>query len=423
MSEPGSSRPGDPGDPDNPFGFLFGAGGPDLSAALHQFADLLSGSGGPVNWDLARRTAMGALPSADVAVHGNATGDAADALRLADLWLDPVTTLPAAIVTATAWSRREWLETTLPAWQQLVEPLAVHVVDAMGSALPAEAQAMAGPLSGMMRQIGGAMFGGQVGQALASLATEVLSATDVGIPLTPAGKAALLTANVVAFAEASGLPTEEVRLYLALREAAHQRLFAHAPWLRSHVVDLVTEYAAGITVDTSGIEEAMRELDPGNPEALQQALTGGLFEPQDTPAQQAALARLETALALIAGWVDDVVDAAASERLPSSGALRETLRRRRAEGGPAEQTLATLVGLELRPRRLRDAATLWGALRQRHGIEARDTLWAHPDLLPSSADLDDPLAFSERAPGADDWGAELPGWDSPPADEPPAPSA
>ena len=68
-----------------------------------------------------------------------------------------------------------------------------------------------------------------------------------------------------------------------------------------------------------------------------------------------------------------------------------------ATGGPAEQTFATLVGLELRPRRLRDASTLWGSLRARQGIEARDGVWMHPDLLPTAADLDDPLGFREDA--------------------------
>jgi putative hydrolase len=96
-----------------------------------------------------------------------------------------------------------------------------------------------------------------------------------------------------------------------------------------------------------------------------------------------------------------VVAQAAGERLPGHGALAETMRRRRASGGPAEQTFATLVGLELRPRRLRDAATVWGAMAQQHGTAERDRLWSHPDLLPTSDDLDEPLDFVARQ-GADD---------------------
>jgi len=121
-----------------------------------------------------------------------------------------------------------------------------------------------------------------------------------------------------------------------------------------------------------------------------------------TPEQQTALARLETLLALVEGWVDDVVTAAATGRLPGADALRETLRRRRATGGPAEQIFATLVGLELRPRRLREAATLWRTLRERRGIEGRDEVWRHPDLLPGGDDLDDPEGFVRRSDAGDD---------------------
>jgi putative hydrolase len=130
---------------------------------------------------------------------------------------------------------------------------------------------------------------------------------------------------------------------------------------------------------------------------MQEAMEGGLFDLSKSPAQQAALERLEITLALVEGWVDDVVGQATHERMPTAAKLQEAVRRRRAAGGPAEQTFATLVGLELRPRRLRDASTLWGSLRTRQGTEGRDGVWMHPDLLPTDADLDDPLGFREAA--------------------------
>ena len=144
---------------------------------------------------------------------------------------------------------------------------------------------------------------------------------------------------------------------------------------------------------------------------MQEALQGGLFEPAQTPAQQAALQRLETTLALVEGWVDEVVSQAAT-RMPTAVKLQEAVRRRRAAGGPAEQTFGALVGLEIRPRRLRDAATLWGSLRDRFGADGREAVWAHPDLLPTAADLDDPLGFrsdlSEPKPLTDEeFDAEL----------------
>jgi putative hydrolase len=252
------------------------------------------------------------------------------------------------------------------------------------------------PLAGIMSQVGGLMFGAQVGQGLGGLAQEVVSATDVGIPLGPRGVAALVPENVAAFGSGLERPADEVRLYLALREGAHQRLFAHVPWLRQRLLDAVDAYSRGISIDLPAIESAMQGVDPMNPESVQEALAGGLFTPEQTPEQAVALRRLETLLALVVGWVDAVVAAAAGSRMPGADALREASRRRRATGGPAEQTFATLVGLELRPRRLREAAALWWSVTEKRGVSGRDAIWSHPDLLPTAEDLDDPLGFGER---------------------------
>jgi putative hydrolase len=108
-------------------------------------------------------------------------------------------------------------------------------------------------------------------------------------------------------------------------------------------------------------------------------------------------------LALTEGWVDFVTQQASS-RLPKADSLAEAIRRRRASGGPAEHAFATLVGLELRPRRLREARALWEAITTEVGATARDDLWRHPDSLPTEVDLDNPEAFLEklRSPVSED---------------------
>ncbi len=392
-----------------PFGFGPGNGGngddDELAGKIPLFAELqklMSWSGGPVNWDLARQIALSSLTGEHRAVSTNEQRQVEEAVRLADLWLDDATDLPSGVSSIEAWSRVQWIEKTLPAWGTLCDPVAARVVGSMGSIVPEEMRAQLGPMAGVMNQFGGLMFGAQVGQGLAGLSQEIVSAADVGLPMGPSGVAALLPQNVLAFGEGLERPEEEVRLYLALREAAHQRLFAHVPWLRQRLLDTVDAYARGITIDTSALEQAMGGIDPTNPESIQNALSGGLFAPEETPEQQIALRRLETLLALVEGWVDAVVQSAASDRMPGADALREASRRRRATGGPAEQTFSTLVGLELRPRRLREAAALWWAVTQQHGVSGRDGVWGHPDLLPSAEDLDDPLGFAERMSNNDE---------------------
>jgi putative hydrolase len=405
----------EPEEPQNPFkgtpfeqffsgamGGMGGQGMPDLNQLFGQLQSMLQPYDGPLNWDvaidLARKTVAQSPDPSPSAAQQNAV---ADALQLADHWLDDTTGFPSGVMSTAAWSRAEWIVNTTDVWKVLVEPVALQSVGALGSALPDDARAQAGPILGILGRAIGALLANQVGSGLGTLAGEVLSVSDIGVPLAPAGKAALVPANVAAFAEGLDVEADDVLLYLALREAAHQRLFAGVPWLREHLIGAVTAYAEGIEVNVEGIqqrvEEQMRGIDPGNPEAMQQLLEGGMFELPDSPAQKAALERLEITLALVEGWVDEVVSQATEGRMPSAGKLQEAVRRRRAAGGPAEQTFATLVGLELRPRRLRDASTLWGSLRTRQGIEARDGVWMHPDLLPTAADLDDPLGFREGA--------------------------
>jgi putative hydrolase len=422
-SGPGGTGSGGASGPLGPFG---GAGplGPmgdpqQFADALRQFADLMSWQGGPVNWDLAKNIARQTVAQkGDASVLESDRSKVIQALRLADLWLEDTTEFPSGIRTSEAWSRSEWVEATLPVWSKLCDPIAARAVEAMSGLItdPAELSAdlppemkailggFGGPggLGGMMRQIGGMMVGGQTGAAVGALAEEVVSSTDVGLPLGPAGTAALLPAGVAAFGAGLSVDEEEVRLFLALREAAHHRLFGHVPWLRSRLLGAVEDYARGIKVDTSALRDAMPQIDPSNPEAINEVLSGAaLFQPEDTPEQKAALARLETVLALVEGWVSTVVAAAAGDRLPQADALAEAIRRRRATGGPAERTFATLVGLELRPRRLREAAAIWQALTSERGVAGRDQVWSHPDLLPTAEDFDDPEGFLRGRPELD----------------------
>lgn len=404
----GSSSGGSGGG--SPFGGAFGAGPGgvpnfdvgQLGQMLTQLGQALSQSGGgqqgPVNYDLAQQLAVQQLHGEQKTERPTQEQVKAieEAVHLAELWLDPTTALPAGTRSVAAWSSVDWVEKTLPTWRRLCDPVAQRVSGAWLEALPEEAKQAAGPLLSMLGQMGGMTFGSQLGSGLAQLGAEVLTSTDVGLPLGPEGTAALLPANVEKFVAGLERPSSEATVFLAAHEAAHHRLFNHVPWLRQRLLATVEEFAQGIHVDTSSLEDLASKVDPSDPTSMQEVMSSGVLEPKTTPEQQNALNRLETLLALVEGWVDVVVQDAVGDRLPGAEALSETVRRRRASGGPAEQTFATLVGLELRPRRLRAAANLWRLMTERHGVDGRDRVWEHPDLLPDSSDLDEPLDFADR---------------------------
>ena len=393
----------------DPFGF--GSGDmADLGQIFTRLGQMFSGAGsamntgssaGPVNYDLARQLASSSIGFTAPIAESTVTA-IADAVRLAELWLDPATALPAGTTKAVAWTPNDWIDNTLDTWKRLCDPVAQQISTVWASALPEEAQGMAGPLLSMITQMGGMAFGSQLGQALGRLSREVLTSTEVGLPLGPKGVAALLPTAIEEFSAGLEQPRSEIMTFLAAREAAHHRLFSGVPWLSSQLLGAVEAYARGISIDMSGIEELAQGFNPAamtDPSAMENLLNQGIFEPKASPEQEAALERLETLLALIEGWVETVVTAALGDRLPGATALAETLRRRRATGGPAEKTFGTLVGLELRPRKLREAAQLWQRLTDAAGIDGRDGVWAHPDLLPGAGDLDEPAAFIDRVIG------------------------
>lgn len=374
--------------------------------------------------DVARQIV--AAEGGDAAMGSSEHALAEQATRIAGLWLDQATSLEAPSLTGAALSRAEWVEATLPTWADLVDPVAEGLSAAIRDSIGTQMQrmgdsgadlaalglppgmnldAISNQMAPMVQRMSSSLITAQLAQAVGALAGETVTGTEVGIPIVQ-GRVALLPANIALFADGLGVDLDEVWLHLALREAARMRLFTAVPWLGPQILATVQEYSRGMAIDTDAIDAAVSQINPSDPEALQEALTGSFFQPQPSAIQQAALTRLETWLALIEGWVDHVAARASADHLPNTAAMAETIRRRRATGGPAEKTFAGLVGLELRPRRLRDAANLWAALEDAHGASARDAAWDHPDVAPRAEDLDDPLGYVERF-GGESEGTDL----------------
>ncbi|MCU1440181.1 MAG: zinc-dependent metalloprotease [Rhodoglobus sp.] len=383
---------------------LAGAAGlpndPEMVAQLiNQLQNALQSSSDGINWGLALEQAKGIAGRGTVVSLPAERSQLEQALHVASLWLDEVTGISELTTEPRLMSRQEWVIATIPVWTQLAEPVATSIANSLTDVLtqnaPEEMGEMIQGASQIMRNVGGTLFAMQLGQVVGQLSSEVVSGGDIGIPLLDSEQAAIVPQNVAGFSSGLDIPVDQVQLYLAVRELAHARLFRHAKWLRLQLLTSITEFAKGVRIDTEKLEELAAEFDPNNPEELREAMTSGALIPPKTDDQLAALGRLETMLALIEGWVD-VVTAEATKRLPSSAAIAETVRRRRASGGPAESAFATLVGLELRPRRLREAAAMWQQVTDAVGNEARDALWSHPDVVPTGEDIDDPTALVAR---------------------------
>lgn len=348
-----------------------------------------------------------------------------DALAIANTWLDSEILFPSAVANLQpAWSKRDWLDSSLLTWQQMIEPLAVGMADALANVmngaqegLPVELaglenqsaeqqKAMKEMLARLLRSFMGSLIANQLGQSIGAIANNITGANDAAIPLSSG--AHLIPQNIAQWSQGLGLPEAEVDIYLALREVSAARLFASTPWLASYIRDAITTYGKGISIDVEAIqrqaEEAMgrEDFDINNPQSLTIAIDQGLFTPQQTPAQEFALTKLEMALALIEGWIDHVISQVGAERIPSFNALIENSRRRRAVNSPMQQLFATLLGLEVSPRKMREAAVFWSEVKTLRGSDGRDRCWEDPAFLPMPNDLKDVAAFLNSVTVPDD---------------------
>ncbi len=424
---PDSSDPNEP-DKNNPFGEIFqqfagmGLNLPGLMAAL-------SGQSSP---SALSKQMIRDISRKFLSAHGETPVTVQDlvaikeAFDIADLWINEATTFPNLVIPDTcALSRRDWIDSTLAGWEELTTPLVDGMSQAMSQMLQEtlgqenensgfEIPGMSGmkipqsSIAAIMGTFMSSMLSTQLGQTIGNLSTTVTGANDVALPLTSPIRPQLIPQNVVQWGKDLEIPEAEIRIYLALREIAAARLFAATPWLREYVRDSIAHYGKGIRVDINAItqqaEDAMNSgaLDPSNPESMTIALSGGMFTPEETPAQRAAVERLETVLALIEGWIDAVVTGAAGDRLPSMIKLRETQQRRRATNSPTQQLFATLVGLEVSPRRTREAIAFWEKIAKLKDVQSRDQIWEDAVLLPTANQLTDAEGFLKSRTIPDD---------------------
>ncbi len=365
-------------------------------------------------------TAQGSAP-----IGANDVSDVEQAFSIAELWLNDATFFPQSHNTGNvALARTDWVDSTLAGWQTTVEPLATGLSSAIGELLnqakgdpnsldadnplgQEHMQLPIGMISALLNSFIGSLIATQLGQAIGGLAGKVTGAHDVGLPLIDAAYPTLVPQNIKEWATDLDIPMDEVRIFHALREAAIARLFAHNPWLVSYIRTAITDYGKGINIDMDAIQDQAQRafesgegFDPSNPESFTIALNDGIFTPQETPAQRAALTKLETALALIDGWSEEVVALAAGERLPNIAALQETLRRRRATSAPAQQLFSSLLGLQVSPRLAREATAFWKQVRELKDVESRDRVWS--GILPTADDLLTPESFMKSLEVPDD---------------------
>lgn len=240
-----------------------------LQAMVEQFAKGISGAINNSDQS-ARDHAVSVAAKGATSVDPARAEALARALGTAALWLNSATDFAEPEGRPLLMSRQDWARATLPVWQEMAEPVAKALAEAIANLMkeqgPEEVRELLGSSSVLVSMTTG-LFKLQLSQVVGGLAGEVLSAGDIGIPLLHASsdndvRSGLVPQNMDAFSEGLGVPGDEVDLYLAIRELAHQRLFRHARWLRNHVLSLVGDFARGIHIDGEAIMDLAESLIP-----------------------------------------------------------------------------------------------------------------------------------------------------------------
>ena len=379
-----------------------------LSDLFGQVSAMTGEAGEPVKWKLALDQALELSKKTEKQANSALEAELETAFDMARLWLSEATefTNPNPPKKLT---RSMWAQEAMPLFRELSEPVANSMAAALnenlGNTLPPELSQMLAPAQNFIGNAGASIFAMQLGQAIGKLSSEVLLSGEIGIPLT--ARPGIIAQNLGEFLQDLETPKSEVVIYLATRELAIASLYNQAGWLREQIITQVREFAAGLTVDLSGIEEIASRIDPTDPGSMEQIIEASAMVSPRSPEQQQALERIETVLALIEGWVD-ATSLEATKRLPNIQAVVEIFNRKRATSGASAKTFEALLGLEMRPRLRREAALMWQRVAADIGKGASDALWSHPDQMPTALEIENPDSLIARINnGGDDFEDEL----------------
>lgn len=371
---------------------------------LPMFADLarLFSGTGPVNWDVGRQIAgmiaTDGRPEANVDPLERIRLE--ELVRVADLHVSDATGLPTSIaggvLTVQPVTRADWALHSVEAYRPFLERLATSL-----TASSAEGGVSADPTTQLLgdlgKVLGPVLLGVQSGYMVGQLAKRALGQYDLPLPRFPADQLLVVPANLDAFASQWSVPADDLRLWVCLKEVIHHAVLGR-PHVRARLEALINDFVSRFEVDPEALEASLGNIDPTDPSGLQ-AMLGNpetLLGALQTPAQQEVMARIETLVAAVEGYVDHVMDTTGRGLIGSYGMLTEALRRRRVEPAEGDRFVERLLGLELgRAQYERGAAFVRGVV-ERAGEEGLRPLWRSDRELPTPAELDAPGLWLAR---------------------------
>jgi coenzyme F420 biosynthesis associated uncharacterized protein len=341
-----------------------------------------------VDWTLARQVARFAAGSASAPTLDEPDFEgrvAATRQVLTDYTgLEPTEPIPAP----EAVSRGDWAEVNVGTMADMLDP----VTQRLGNRFTGSG-AFAGPL----RIAAGATVAAEIGLVVGYMSQRVLGQYELSLLETdrPA-RLLFVEPNLARAIRDLDVDADSFLSWIVLHELTHVLQFSGVTWLREHMGSLMRSYLATVEVRIQrGGAGGLPSL-PSPARLLESFREGGLVALVQTREQRQIMDRVQTAMSVIEGYSEHVMDAVGSDVLPAYEGLRDAMERRRRSRSAPERVLQRLLGFEMKMRQYEQGKKFCDAVVAGHGVGVLNRVWESPDSLPTSAELREPSLWVQR---------------------------
>lgn len=364
-----------------------------------QFQRAMSAQG-PLQWDVARQTALMA------GTQGVAEHNVDPQRRMAVEQLAGVVQMHTSAVTGIdshsatgieVVGRATWIALTLDAWKPYFDALARAIAggketsDAESAVEAMRDDPMQSMLANISKMIAPSMLGMSVGTLVGRLAVNTFGQFDLPLPRDPHGRLVLVIGNVDGFADEWSIPRDDMVVWALTHELVSSSIFS-IEHVRSTLRQLIINFAAGFRPNPGALSESIGQLDvsSGDPMKILDSLLSDptvLLGAQRSAAQNKIAPVLDAAIAAIIGYTDHCVDRVAANILGDGSRIAEAVRRRRVAQSSDRIFVERLLGLDLTSERVATGHQFIAGVVERAGEGGIAQLLAAPGNLPTPAEL------------------------------------
>ena len=344
-----------------------------------------------IDWDLTRR--LGSKLSGSSEFRGPdpdaLAGLCEEALSAVVAYsaLEPAGPVPRA----EAVTRPEWIAANTASLEPLIEPALAGVGE------------RAGPAGHGLQLAAAVTLTVEAGAVLGLLSRKVLGQYDLSLvrqPDSPPPRLLFVAPNVGEAMANLGRDGPDFLRWIALHEVTHAVQFGSVPWLRDHLGGVATELIGSL--DSSDEGDGRSAFDRVGKVAGRAARTVRGRDPLHLlmdERERALVDHMQSAMALIEGHAEHVMDRADPESIPSLGRLRPMMAAKRSSPGPLWRVLGKLLGLELKMRQYETGRRFCDGVVDIAGVESLNLAWASPDAIPGPSELEQPRLWLDRVTG------------------------